>query len=705
VSILQSVTVSQSIELTTPVDRLPIVQQRDIGPLITLGLTNVGRLVAHLPHRHEHEAGEDDIAELPAGRVVTARGIVSDTRVSNFGRRPKFEAKIEDDTGFVKCVWFNQTYLHRKIHPEMTLRVQGKAKRVEGGLQISNPQWELLTDGDDPGRRSERIRPVYPTTEGLDARRLESMIASVLDAALPLIEDHLDDAYRSEREFVTLADAYRSMHRPRNEDDIRAARRRLAFDELLLLQLAVQVRRQALRGAGKAAAMPTTEAITRRVRARLPFTLTPGQEKVAGEIAKDLEQDIPACRLIQGDVGSGKTAVALAAMLTGVAYKHQAALLAPTELLAEQHFAGIREILRDSKVTMALVTGSASSAERAAVHERLATGAVNLVVGTHALLSESVKFKLLAVVVIDEQHRFGVAQRAALSAEREPGALAPHTLVMTATPIPRTLAMSVYGDLDVSVIEGLPPGRTPIKTTRVSVPMREQVYAHLAKRVADGEQAYVVAPAIDGGDGENGAPMDLARTLEQLRVSAPEARVAALHGRMSREEREPVMARFRAGEIDVLAATTVIEVGVDVPNATLMVIEHAERFGLAQLHQLRGRVGRGSKASSCVLIAEATTPEAEARLKAMTETTDGFVLAERDLAIRGPGEIAGAQQAGASALKLADLERDRELLMMARRDAAAMIDAAPRLVGPEHALLRRRLLKAHGETLALAGMA
>ncbi len=660
-------TTTNAITLTTPADQLPMVQVRDHLGLRTLGLTNVGRLIAHLPMRHEHEAAEDSIDQLPAGRIVTARGVVTDTRVSTFGRRPKFEARIEDDSGFVKCVWFNQTYLHRKIHPEMTVRVQGKGKRIEGGLQISNPLWENLDEGREPAKRSERLRPVYPATEGLDERRLGRIIESVLDAGLPLIEDHLADEFRRERELVSLREAHRMMHQPASEDEVAMARRRLAFDELLFMQLAVQVRRRALRGVGLAAALPTNDAIAARVRARMPFELTPGQKEAAAEIAGDLATDVPACRLIQGDVGSGKTAVALGAMLTAIAHGHQTALLAPTELLAEQHFAGIAEILRDSQVDMALVTGSATPGERAVVRERLATGAVDLAIGTHALLGESVRFKSLAVVVIDEQHRFGVAQRAALSARRDANTIAPHTLVMTATPIPRTLAMSVYGDLDISTIRGLPPGRTAIKTTRVSVPMREQVYAHLAQRVGAGEQAYVVAPAIDGGDSETGAPMDLARTLEQLKQSAPAARVATLHGRMSREEREPVMAAFRAGNIDVLAATTVIEVGVDVPNATLMVIEHAERFGLAQLHQLRGRVGRGEKASSCVLIAEATTAEAEQRLRAMAETTDGFVLAERDLAIRGPGEMAGSQQAGASALKLADLERDIELLNMARR--------------------------------------
>jgi len=693
------------ITLRTTADQLPIVQVRDHGPLRALGLTNVGRLVAHLPARHEHEAAEDDIASLPAGQVVTARGEVTDTKPRLYGRRPRFEAKIDDGTGAVTCVWFNQSYLRQKIHPGMTLRVQGKSRRIEGGLQLTNPRWEALDDGDDPGRRAERIRPVYPTTEGLDARRLGEIIASVLDAALPQIEDHLSDEFRRERALPSLAEAHRMMHRPASEDEIRAARRRLAFDELLMLQLAVQIRRRALRGSGAAAELPTTPEIAERVRARLPFELTPGQAQAAKEIAADLAADVPACRLIQGDVGSGKTAVALGAMLTAVAHGHQAALLAPTELLAEQHFAAISELLHDSRVNLALVTGSAGPAERAALRERLASGDIDLAVGTHALLRETIGFRSLAVVVIDEQHRFGVAQRAALSAKRKETDLTPHTLVMTATPIPRTLAMSVYGDLDVSTIKGLPPGRSPVKTTRVSVPMREQAYAHLADRVRAGEQAYVVVPAIDGGAGENGAPMDLARALEAVQTAAPDARVAQLHGRMTREEREPVMARFRAGELDVLVATTVIEVGVDVPNATLMIIEHAERFGLAQLHQLRGRVGRGSKPSACVLIAEPTTDDAEARLRAMVETTDGFVLAERDLAIRGPGEIAGAAQAGASALRLADLERDAELLAMARRDAAEIVERSPRLAEPAELLLKRRLLKAHGDTLELAGMA
>ncbi len=698
-------TQTNEITLRTPADRLAIVQHRDIEPLRALGLTNVGRLVAHLPHRHEHEAAEDDIAELPAGRIVTARGVVQETKVQRFGRRPRFEASIADETGAIRCLWFNQAYLHRKIHPEMTLRVQGKAKRTEHGLQITNPTWEAIEESEDPGRRAERIRPIYPTTEGMHVRRLERIIGSVLDAALPLIEDHLSEEFRAARALPSLAEAHRMMHRPASEEELRRARRRLAYDELLMLQTAVQLRRRALRGAGLAAALPRTEEIAARISARFPFEMTEWQRKAADEIASDLASDVPACRLLQGDVGSGKTAVALSAMLLAAAHGHQAALLAPTELLAEQHFASIRELLHDSRVRLALSTGSAAGPERAAVRERLARGEIDLVVGTHALLSERVRFRSLALLVIDEQHRFGVAQRAALAAREGEGTRTPHTVVMTATPIPRTLAMSVYGDLDLSVIEGLPPGRSPIRTHRVSVPMRDQVYDRLAQLVAEGEQAYVVVPAIDGGDTRASAPVDLRETLDRLKARAPRARVAAMHGRMTREERDAVMTRFRAGEVDVLVATTVIEVGVDVPNATLMIIEHAERFGLAQLHQLRGRVGRGSKASRCVLIAAPTTEDAEARLRAIVESTDGFALAEKDLEIRGPGQLAGAAQAGASALRLADLEKDQDLLAMARRDAGAWLESSPRLDKPDDILLKRRLLKTHGTTLSLAGMA
>jgi ATP-dependent DNA helicase RecG len=391
-------------------------------------------------------------------------------------------------------------------------------------------------------------------------------------------------------------------------------------------------------------------------------------------------------------------------MLLAVAHGHQAALLAPTELLAEQHHQSVASLLENSRVRLGLATGSGDARRRAAVRERLARGDIDIVVGTHALLSDHTRFRSLALLVVDEQHRFGVAQRAALAQKPDHATIAPHTIVMTATPIPRTLAMSLYGDLDVSVIRGLPPGRTPIQTHRISVPMREQAYARLAELVAEGEQAYVVVPAIDGGDGA-AAPTDLHETLERLRAAAPDARIGAVHGRMPRDEREVVMDEFRGGLLDVLVATTVIEVGVDVPNATLMVIEHAERFGLAQLHQLRGRVGRGEKPSRCVLIAEPTTDDAEARLRAIVESTDGFALAEKDLAIRGPGQLAGAAQAGAAALRLADLERDHDLLAMARRDAAAWLDASPKLDRPQDEALRRRLLKAHGTNLSLAGMA
>jgi ATP-dependent DNA helicase RecG len=443
---------------------------------------------------------------------------------------------------------------------------------------------------------------------------------------------------------------------------------------------------------------------------------------VIREVVEDLTHDGPANRLIQGDVGSGKTVIALYAMLLAAASGHQAALMAPTELLAEQHFLSISEALKGSKLKIELLTGAMSRADREAALARIAAerggegsggGGADLVIGTHALLTGDVKFRSLAVVVIDEQHRFGVHQRAVLKGKTAaaPGAdartLVPHTLVMTATPIPRTLALTLLGDLDVSTIDELPPGRSPIATRVVTAEKSADVYKFVRQRLDTGDQAYIVVPAIDTGASATGAggDEDLADLRSvMMRLEAHELagkRLAAMHGRLAPRTRDHIMHRFRAGMIDALVATTVIEVGVDVPNATVMVIEHADMFGLAQLHQLRGRVGRGKKRSVCVLIAEPKTPDAELRLAAMAKTTDGFVLAEKDLEIRGPGEVFGQKQAGAPPFRVADLMRDRELLVMARRDAAAWIERSPELKLPGEDLLRKRLLRLHGKWLGL----
>lgn len=714
------------IELTTPIDRLPGVGPKRAHALADLGLTNLGKLVAHLPMRHEFQAGEAKIAELTPGLIVSARGDVTATRPVAFGRKPRFEAVLMDETGRLDLVWFNQNYLRDKIHPGARLRVQGELKRRANKLQLANPRWELLPlDGEEPASRRERLRPVYPASEGVKSWEIETTISGVLDRALPLIEEHLPDGFRRERNLPTLAEGYRMMHRPQTEDEVAQARRRLAFDELLMMQLGVFLKRAHLRGSLRAPALRHSAEIDARVRSRFPFALTGAQDKVVGEIVRDLTGSTPTNRLIQGDVGSGKTVVALYAMLLAVASEHQAALMAPTEILAEQHFASISGALKGSRVRVALLTGAVVGADREVLLDQLARGEIDLIVGTHALLTETVVFHSLAVAVIDEQHRFGVHQRATLRVKgaavtggiTQPSALAtPHVLVMTATPIPRTLGITLFGDLDISTIDALPPGRTPIETRVVGPADRDQTYAFVRERLDAGEQAYVVVPTIDGGEeggadlrtvaasgSENRATLAGVRSVLMDLEAGPLAgkHLAALHGRLKRQTREQVMERFRAGRIDCLVATTVIEVGVDVPNATVMVVEHADRFGLAQLHQLRGRVGRGGAKSYCILIGEPSTPDAIERLGVLAATSDGFVLAERDLEIRGPGEVFGSRQSGASPLKIADLMRDRELLAMARRDARAWIERSPALARPEERTLLRRLLKTYGETLGL----
>ncbi|MBI1191537.1 MAG: ATP-dependent DNA helicase RecG [Tepidisphaera sp.] len=694
-----------SVALTTAVEELPGLTPRVAGLLRTLGLTNLGRLVAHLPTRHERLEAEATIDQLASGANISTRGEITATRPV-FGKRPRFEAVLMDHTGRLDLVWFNGLYMRDKIHPGVRVRVQGKVTRRGPGLQAVNPKVEVLSaEGEEPPEHEAAWRPVYPASEQINSVAIWRAIKKVLPLALPLIEEHLPEAFRREREMPTLSEAYRMQHEPASEAEILGSRRRLAYDEFLLLQLGVHIRRAYLRERLRAPALKFSEGIDRHIRERLPFVLTPGQEGAVREIAADLSRATPANRLIQGDVGSGKTMVALYAMLMAVASERQASLMAPTEILAEQHYEGLSRILKGSRVRLALLTGGTPRPEREALLGKLAAGDVDVLIGTHALLTEDVKFKELAVAVIDEQHRFGVHQRARLRASATDETSTPHVLVMTATPIPRTLAITLFGDLDISVVRGLPPGRMPIETRGVSSERRRDAYEDVAERIARGEQAYVVVPAIEPGEaGAGGEPIrDVRTVLKELEEGYLKGvRLAALHGRLSRETREATMERFRVGEIKALVATTVIEVGVDVPNATAMVVEQADRFGLAQLHQLRGRVGRGTRPSACWLIADPVTPEGEQRLAVMCQTTDGFVLAEKDLEIRGPGEVFGTRQAGIAPFKVADLMRDRALLDMARRDAAAWIKRSPLLAYPEEAVLKRRLMKSYGETLGLA---
>jgi len=724
--------------LTSPVSAVRGVGARRAEALAELGVRAVGQLIAYLPTRHEKLEAETPIGDLAVGVNAATRGEVTATRVARRGKA-RFEAVLIDETGRLDLCWFNATYLHGSIVPGIRLRVQGKAQKFGPGLQMANPKHDILREDAEPPMREEKLRPVYAASSAISSRQIGQLIESVLPAALPLIADHLSDDFRAQHSLPTLAQAYRMMHQPAHDDEVKAGRRRLAFDELLMLQLALALKRSMVRQSTRAPALPVGPQIDKHIRARLPFKLTAAQDRVVKEITADLARPEPASRLIQGDVGSGKTAVALYAMLAAVANRHQGALMAPTEILAEQHAATIRGMLEGSGVRVALLTGSLSAGERSATLAGLRDGTIDIAIGTHALFSRAVDFKSLGVAVIDEQHRFGVHQRLALRGKGEGVGTMPHVLVMTATPIPRTLAMTVLGDLDVSLIDALPPGRKKIVTRVVDSMARQEVYAFVRTRLDAGERAFIVAPAIDretmeedsifeaGGEksaqggpdrgavGEGSAPLSappptrpalpttVADLLAELTAGPLKGKkLAALHGRLPQPERDAIMALFRAGAIDALVATTVIEVGVDVPEATMMIVEDADRFGLATLHQLRGRVGRGGKAGACVLITSTASPVAAERLGIMAKSNDGFKIAQKDIEIRGFGDVIGVRQSGMPPFVVADLARDLDLLTLARRDAAAWLERSPRLDTPADKLARARLLKAHGKWLGLA---
>lgn len=710
-----------TLSLTSQLIELPGVGPRRARQLAGLGLTNIGKLVAHLPVRHEWHEPTRSIAELPEGEQGSAVGEVTSTRMAGRFPRQRFQAKLTDESGSIDLVWFNGSYLRNQIQPGLRLRVQGKVAMYNHHPQMANPAFDVLPEDADGAAGGDaldrRLVPVYPAGEGLKSRAIADAIAAALPDALPQIDDHLPEGFRKHRALPELREAYRMQHAPADQDEVAVSRRRLAYDELLMLQLGVQLRRAELRQEGRAIALRADEALHDRILSRLPFRPTPGQLAAMAELASDLGQDTPANRLIQGDVGSGKTMVAAYAMLMAVATGHQAAIMAPTEILAEQHERSLRKMLSKADVRVAMLTGALSTAERQGVLAEIAMGHADIVVGTHALLTETVKFKSLALAIIDEQHRFGVRQRAAL--RDKAGQTIPHTLVMTATPIPRTVAISVLGDLDVTTIGDMPPGRKPVHTEHIPGPTRSWAYERLREHVGKGGLGFVVAPAIGDStqqlelaaaeDSEPGKEplvgvLDLVKELEAGPLEG--LRLGLLHGKMPTAAREAVMERFRSGEVQVLVATTIVEVGVDVPGATCMVVEQADRFGLAQLHQLRGRIGRGGVPDGlrpeCLLVAEPTTDIGVRRLKAITSTNDGFKLAEADFALRGPGELFGSRQSGAIPLRVADLVRDAELLELARRDAQDWVRRSPNLGNQEDAILRRRVLRTVGEWLGLA---
>jgi ATP-dependent DNA helicase RecG len=684
----------------------PLQFLRGVGPqrarqLERLGLRTVEDALFHVPRRHEDRTQFTPLARLQPGAVATCAATVAGVSPPPPRSRAPFVAYLRDASGYGRAHWFRAGAYHaRVLRKGQRLILTGKVDRFGGHVSLQHPDFEPVEDGDGGETiHHGRLVPVYPGTEGLRDRPLRTLMWRVVQDHAAQVADPLPSAVRARRRLAELPAALRAAHFPASEAERASGHRRLAFEDFLFLQLGLAILRSRTARA-RGIAIDPPGALVARLRAGLPFTLTAAQERVWAEIRRDLAAPHPMHRLLQGDVGSGKTVVAALAVLTAVEAGYQAAVMAPTEILAEQHLLTFQALLAPLGVPVTLLTSSLKPRERTARRAALAAGEIACVVGTHALVQEGVEFRRLGLAVVDEQHRFGVQQRARLRGKGEQ----PDVLVMTATPIPRTLALTLYGDLDVSVLDALPPGRQPVKTVSRPEGKRAEIYAFLRGQVAAGRQVYVVYPLVEESEATDlRAATDMARRLQESVF--PDLTVGLIHGRLPVDAKDAIMRRFKAGEIHVLVSTTVIEVGIDVPNASVMLIEHAERFGLSQLHQLRGRVGRGPWKSFCILLtAGRPSEDARRRLDAMEATNDGFRIAEVDLQLRGPGDFFGTRQSGLPEFRVADLLRDAALLEEARTEALAIVAADPDLRAPEHAGLRQALLARWRGRLGLAGV-
>jgi ATP-dependent DNA helicase RecG len=682
------------LRLDTPVTYLKGVGPARAEALKRLGVVTAGDLLYHIPHRYEDASTVASIASLEPGMHGTVVG-----RVVSKGVLPTrkglriFQAVLKDDTGMIEVSWPGQPFLDRTISKGDLLLVSGSV-RFFHGRQLQ-PR-EFVNLGDESGELAEGVvLSVYPATEGLSFKVIRGIIDAHLDDLLGLVSEYLPADVLRAAALPTIADALRMVHRPTSLAEAMEGRARLAFEELLFVQLLQQRAKALAREARRGIRFENRRQLTTRLREALPFTLTGAQTRVLREIVADMCSERRMQRLLQGDVGSGKTIVALFAALLAMENGFQAAIMAPTELLAEQHARSMARLLEPLGIAPLLVTGGLRARERRDVAARLADPSPALVVGTHALVQEATEFARLGLAVVDEQHRFGVEQRKTLGAKGE----APDVLLMTATPIPRSLALTLYGDLDLSVLDERPPGRLPVTTALRPEAARERVLQFVDREVGAGRQAYVVYPVIEESEKND---LKAATTMFEVLSGGVfrERRVALLHGRVPAEERDAIMRRFRDGAIDVLVATTVIEVGIDVPNATVMLVEHPERFGLSQLHQLRGRVGRGAEASYCILLGD-VSPEAKQRLDVFVGSDDGFEIAREDLRLRGMGDLFGERQSGVATFRVADPLRDELLNESAREAADRMLAVDPELESPEHAPIRRVLGERYARSLEL----
>ncbi len=694
----------------------PIQYVKGVGPKLAKlfekkGIRTVEDALYFLPRCYEDRRNLKKISELKTGRKETGFGEILLSGVAFYQNKRKrvFEVVVGDGSGVITLKWFhgNERYLKDRFKKGLRLIFSGEVRWFNYQKEIHHPDLEMV-DGDieKDYLNFKRIVPIYSETEGLHQRTLRKLIKNILDGYADELSSPIPQEIVERQDLIDFSEAFRRVHFPPDGESIEVlncqrsdGHRRIIFDEFFFLELGLALKKKGM-ALETGITFRTEGYLSQKLLNQLSFKLTHAQEKVWAEIREDLERPHPMNRLIQGDVGSGKTVVALLASLYVVECGYQAAIMAPTEVLAEQHFLNLHRWVEPLGVNVALLTSSIKGSEREDLYDRIRRGDVHLVIGTHAVIQEAVEFNHLGLAIIDEQHKFGVVQRGLLKKKGEN----PDVLVMTATPIPRTLAMTIYGDLDVSVIDEMPPGRMPVETKVFPEPARERVYRIVEEEVRKGRQAFIVYPLVE--ESEKLDLKDATRMAEHLQKNVfPDFQISLLHGRMKSDEKEAIMMEYKEGKIQILVATTVIEVGIDIPNASVMVVEHAERFGLSQLHQLRGRIGRGRYPSKCILLAQyRSSEEARVRLHAMERTNDGFQIAEEDLALRGPGEFFGVRQSGLPDFRVAHLVRDTPILIEARKEAFRLIQEDPELVHPSHSFLKDMLRRRWKGRLELASI-
>ena len=684
-------------DLTDPVRYLKGVGPKKAALLKKLGIEEVRDLLQHYPRRYEDRKNLKPISQVVIGETQTIQGEILATSLIRKKGLSIFKAGVGDESGVIYAIWYNQPYLKKALPKGKEVVLSGKVEMGYGQLQIRVSEYEVMAGNEEDQVHTKRIVPIYPLTEDLYPRFLRSLMKRTVDQYVSSLTDLLPSEIRRKNNLPGFSESMQAIHFPSELSEIAEARRRLVFEEFFYLQLALALKKKDLETREKGIKYKVSGNLEKKLRALLPFKLTKSQEEVIKEIKEDMQRPRPMNRLLQGDVGSGKTVVALISLLVAVENGYQVALMAPTEILAEQHYLTLHNFLSQLGVEAELLIGNLRGKERKEALRKIREGKCRVIIGTHAIIQERVNFARLGLAIIDEQHLFGVVQRKVL---REKG-LNADVLVMTATPIPRTLALTLYGELNISVISELPPGRAPLETRWVGEGERQRIYLFLHKRIKEGRQAYLVYPLIEESEK---LELKAAREMfEKFRKKIfPDLRLGLIHGRMKGEEKEEVMKKFKAGKLDILVATTVIGVGIDVPNASVMLIEHAERFGLSQLHQLRGRVGRGPHKSHCILMAEAKSEEARERMKVMAASNDGFFIAEKDLELRGPGEFFGTRQHGMPELKIANILKDAPLLELARKEAFALILQDPGLEKEKYRSLKRHLVRNYKERMDLS---